>query len=166
VARWRPPSLGVARWCHPSLGSGKMASPIPREWQDGVGHGVAPSWWQHFPWLPAVSKGSLKWNTKTCYMQHTGSKQQSVIGIRHLPMRDRCLYELVILMKRTSNWSKLRWDLKGFVVSLDVTSLDSFGELVIGCRTFFPLNIISCPLVLKAYLILRIWGLEQMAVNL
>jgi hypothetical protein len=39
-------------------------------------------------------------------------------------------------MKRPNNGSKLRWDLQGFVASLDVTSLDSFGELVIDCRIF------------------------------
>jgi hypothetical protein len=55
---------------------------------------------------------------------------------------------------------------KEFVASLDVTSLDSFGELVIGCRTFSSLNITSCLLVLKAYLNLGLLGLEQMAVNL
>jgi hypothetical protein len=30
------------------LEDGKMTSPIPREWQDGAGYVVAPSWWQHF----------------------------------------------------------------------------------------------------------------------
>jgi hypothetical protein len=30
------------------LEDGKMGSPILREWQDGIEHMVAPSWWQHF----------------------------------------------------------------------------------------------------------------------
>jgi hypothetical protein len=40
-----------------------------------------------------------------------------------------------MLMKRPY-WSELRWDLKGLFASLDVMSLDNFGELVVGCRTF------------------------------
>jgi hypothetical protein len=33
---------------------------------------------------------------------------------RHLPLRDRCPYGLVILKKRQNNQSKLRWDLKSW----------------------------------------------------
>jgi hypothetical protein len=40
---------------------------------------------------------------------------------------------------------------KVLLAFLDVTSLDSFRELVIDCRNFL-LNIMSCLLVLKAYL--------------
>jgi hypothetical protein len=47
-----------------------------------------------------------------------------------------------------------------------MASLDSFGELVIGCTTFFSLNIMLCLLVLKAYLNLGLLGLGQMSVNL
>jgi hypothetical protein len=59
------------------LADDKMSSPmfpIPREWQDDTGHVVSSSWWQHFLWPHGLSKGSLKWNTKKSYMQHTGSK--------------------------------------------------------------------------------------------
>jgi hypothetical protein len=55
---------------------------------------------------------------------------------------------------------------KVLFVSLDVTSFDSFGELVIDCRTFSSLNIVSCLLVLKAHLNLGLLGLGQMPVNL
>jgi hypothetical protein len=52
------------------------------------------------------------------------------------------------------------------LASLDVTSFDSFGELVIGVDFFFALNIMFCRLVVKAYLNLVLLGLGQMAVNL
>jgi hypothetical protein len=48
-------------------------------------------------------------------------------------------------MKRSNKFKQAKVGFKGFVASLDVTSLESFGELVIGCRTFFFLeyNVLS-----------------------
>jgi hypothetical protein len=40
-------------------------------------------------------------------------------------------------MKRPDELKQAKVDLKGFLASLDVTSLYSFGELIISCRLFF-----------------------------
>jgi hypothetical protein len=78
-------------------------------------------------------------------MHQTGSKKPFIMGVKSYRnksfLRDRCPYELGMLMKRP-NCSKVRWDFKGFVAFLDVTPLDSLGKLVIGYRTF-SLNIMS-----------------------
>jgi hypothetical protein len=118
-----------------------MASPIPREWEDGTEHKVIPSWWQHFLWPPGLSQMEHK------DMLHATYRLKIAISYRnkrHFP-RETCPYELGMLMKIPSNWSKLRWALKVLLASLDVTSFDSFGELVMGCRNvcLFEYNILS-----------------------
>jgi hypothetical protein len=80
------------------LDDGKMAS-LMSFLSLGSGKMVVNMWWQHFLSPHGLSKRSLIWNTKTCYMKSTGSKYQSVIGIRDIsPLRDRCFcpYESVI----------------------------------------------------------------------
>jgi hypothetical protein len=115
----------MARWHHPYLGSGKMAL------NTGWLHYDGGIFFDRMVSLNSLSNGTerhlhatYRLKIEICY----GSK-------RHLPLRDRCPSELGMIMKRP-NCSRLRWDLKGFVASLDVTSLDSFEELVIDCKTF------------------------------
>jgi hypothetical protein len=51
-------------------------------------------------------------NSKTFSTCHKEQKcQRPYRNKRHLPLKDRCPYKLVILMKRPNNQSKLRWDL-------------------------------------------------------
>jgi hypothetical protein len=52
-----------------------------------------------------LSKGSLKWDTETCYLQHRLKIVICYRDKRHLPLRDRCycLYELVLFFRLTGS---------------------------------------------------------------
>jgi hypothetical protein len=85
--------------------------------------------------LQRVSQMEHKYMLHATYRLKMGMSYKNK---RHLPMRDRCPYELDMLLKRPK---------------------------IISCRTFPSLTIMSCLLLLKAYLNLGLLGLAQMPIT-
>jgi hypothetical protein len=127
------------------LQDGKMESPMSLLFL-GSGKMVLDTWWLHHGGTISsdhvVSPKGLSNEIRrhvTCNIQ---AQLVCYRNKRHLPLRDRRPW--VRHANERPNWRKLRWDLKNFAASSDVTSLDSFRELVTGCR-IFPLqyNVLS-----------------------